>query len=482
MKLQEILSSITHYENLELYDNRDHIEKWESWYKGSVASFHNYRIYNGKNHIPLRRMSLGMAKKVCEDWANLLVNEKTDITLSDEASQRVWEEVAKKTKFWRKANTGVEKTFALGMGAWVVSVDKLGINNDGSLITDGVPNITFVSAKNIVPITIEDDTITECAFVHTGTESTNIAVHAKDADGIYVVTNISAQGTDFDNLQVDIDKTYSFYTGSVKPWFVCLKPNVANNIEVNSPLGISVFANAIDCLKQIDLVFDSYANEFILGKKRIFVNTPPCDIDTVTGEQRPVFDSNDVVIYQIPEAMDNSVMIQDSTQSLRVADHQTALQNHLNLLSYACGLGTEHYKFDKGGISTATQIISENSEMFRNIKKQEILIEDALIELVEIVIFVCNKFTQYRMDAGADIEVKFDDSIIIDKESERASDRLDVSMGVMSKAEYRSKWYNEDIDTATAKIEEMDSTTIQDYSEFEPEIGATTGEQEEVEE
>lgn len=478
MNLQDILRSVTHYENLELYDNKDYIDKWESWYKGVVSSFHNYRVYNGKNHIQLRRLSLGMAKKVCEDWANLLINEKTDITLSDELSQTVWEKVAKKTKFWRKANTGVEKTFALGMGAWVVSVENLGINQDGSVTQDGVPNITFVGAKNIVPITIEDDIITECAFIHTGTNSTHIAVHAKGSDGKYVVTNISADGTNFDNLQIDYDKIYTFNTGSEKPWFVCLKPNIANNIEINSPLGISVFANAIDCLKQIDLVFDSYANEFILGKKRIFINTPPCDIDAVTGEQRPVFDSNDVVMYQLPEAMDNSLMIQDSTQSLRVADHQTALQNHLNLLSYSCGLGTEHYKFDKGGVSTATQIISENSEMFRNIKKQEILIEDALIELVEIIIYACNAFTQYKMNPTADIEVKFDDSIIIDKESERASDRLDVSMGVMSKAEYRSKWYNEDLETATVKIEEMDSTTIQDYSEFEPEIGAT----EEVEE
>lgn len=482
MNLQDILKTVTHYENLELYDNKDYIDKWESWYNGNVTSFHNYHFFNGKNYIQQKRLSLCMAKKVCEDWANLLVNEKTDITLSDEASQKVWEEVAKRTKFWRKANTGVEKTMALGMGAWVVSVDNLGVNRDGTTLADGIPSISFISAKNIIPITIEDDKIVECAFVVAKTGNTLIAIHIRKEDGTYAIVNVTAKGTDYNNLTVDDEQTYTFETGSDKPWFVCLKPNIANNIDVNSPLGISVFANAIDCLKQIDLVFDSYANEFILGKKRIFVNTPQCDIDPATGQQRPVFDSNDIVIYQLPEAMDGSTLIQDSTQNLRVSDHQLALQNHLNLLSYACGLGTEHYKFDKGGVSTATQIISENSEMFRNIKKQEILIEDALIELVEIIIYACNNFTPYKMNANADVEVKFDDSIIIDKESERASDRLDVSMGVMSKAEYRSKWYNEDIDTATAKIEEMDSTTIQDYEAFEPEIGVITGEQGEVEE
>ena len=49
-----------------------------------------------------------------------------------------------------------------------------------------------------------------------------------------------------------------------------------------------------------------------------------------------------------------------------------------------------------------------------------------------------------------------------------ANDRLDVSMGVMSKAEYRSKWYNEDLETAQAAIDEMNSMTITDDEETPP--------------
>ena len=110
--------------------------------------------------------------------------------------------------------------------------------------------------------------------------------------------------------------------------------------------------------------------------------------------------------------------------------------------------------------------------MFRSIKKQEILVEDALIELVRILIYVCNTFTPYKMKPDVDIEVKFDDSIIIDKESERAQDRLDVAMGTMSKAEYRSKWYNEDLETAERIIDEIDRENI-----FDGDITPTTGEE-----
>lgn len=472
MKLLDLLRKVTGYRNLVLYDNRQKLEEWSQWYRGNLDGFHDYTIYNGKNPIRVRRLSLNMAKKVCEDWANLLINEKTDITLSDERSQEVFEEIARATKFWLKANVGVEKTMALGGGAWVVSVDNLSAYDNGTVGDDGKPEIAFVSAKNMIPITIEDDRITECAFVKFGTSETRIAVHLRNKNGEYEVHNFVSEGVNLEALIIDDSKSYVFKTGSREPWYVVLKPNIANNIKLESPLGISVFANATDCLRQIDLVFDSYANEFLLGKKRIFVNVQNSDIDPITGEQHKVFDDTDLTWYRLPEAMDGKQLIQDNTQLLRVSEHQQALQNHLNLLSYNCGMGTEHYKFDKGSISTATQIISENSEMFRSIKKQEILVEDALIELVRILIYVCNTFTPYKMNPDVDIEVKFDDSIIIDKESERAQDRLDVAMGTMSKAEYRSKWYNEDLETAERIIDEIDSESI-----FDGDITTTTGEE-----
>lgn len=469
MKLIDILKRITGYENLELYDNKAYLEEWGDWYKGKVASFHNYKVFNGKKEVHLKRYSLGMAKKVCEDWANLLINEKTDITLGDEQSQATLGEILYDCHFWRKSNEGVEKTFALGLGAWVLSVEDITVQDNGNINPDGKINITFVNGKKVRPITIVDDKITECAFINVNSDKTYISVHLKDGEnGNYRIHNITAHGKDEDNLTYEPDSDYFvFDTKSDTPWFQILKPNISNNIDINSPLGISIFANAIDILKEIDLIFDSYANEFSLGKKRIFLNARQQYVDTATGEIRETFDSNDVAIYVLPESDDGNTFMQDGTQTLRVNEHQAGLQDQLNLLSYACGFGTEHYKYNSGNVSTATQIISENSEMFRNIKKHEILIEDALINLVKAIIYAANTFTQYKLNAGTNIEVKFDDSIIEDKSAEMANDRLDVSMGVMSKAEFRAKWYNEDLETAQRKIDEMNSTTIQDNEDEE---------------
>ena len=52
-----------------------------------------------------------------------------------------------------------------------------------------------------------------------------------------------------------------------------------------------------------------------------------------------------------------------------------------------------------------------------------------------------------------------------------ANDRIDVSMGVMSKAEFRAKWYGEDLETAQRKIDEMSSFTIADNEPYVDEEG-----------
>lgn len=57
---------------------------------------------------------LGMAKKVCEDWANLLMNEKVQITLEGQKEQEFIDRVLTSNNFTVKANEMQEMKSALG--------------------------------------------------------------------------------------------------------------------------------------------------------------------------------------------------------------------------------------------------------------------------------------------------------------------------------------------------------------------------------
>lgn len=451
------------YKELKLQLNRPNIQDlrnpdidlYVKYYKGYDSKFHDYWIYNGKRKIRRKKKSLLMGKTVAESWANLLLNEHTDIVLPEQ-DQEVLEKIFEKTGFWVTANEAVEKSFALSCGAFVVRVENIETEeHTGKIVKGGDVDIEFINATNIYPISFKNGVLEECAFATLGSEQSEVIVHYLQ-DGRYFIDTYIYRGVNKDSQTLVDVKTFD--TKSNIPWFTILKPNITNNKDVDSLMGISIYANAIDELKAIDTKYDSFDNEFFTGKKRIFVATKMINIDA-DGTSQP-FDPNDTTIHQIPlDDMGNNLISYD-TSALRSNEHTQALNGELSMLAYKVGLGKGFYTFnaEAGGrpIQTATGVIAQNSDLFRNVHKHEILIEKCLIELVKAIIYACNEFTNIKFsDKAADnIEVKFDDSIFEDKESEKETDRKDVALGVMSKVEYRMKHFSEDEETAKKKLYE----------------------------
>ena len=80
------------------------VSEWKSWYVGDVKGFHRYKVRNGHNTVRCKRYSLGMGKKIPEDWANLLMNEKVKITLEGKKEQDFVDRVFEENNFLVKAN------------------------------------------------------------------------------------------------------------------------------------------------------------------------------------------------------------------------------------------------------------------------------------------------------------------------------------------------------------------------------------------
>ena len=165
--------------------------------------------------------------------------------------------------------------------------------------------------------------------------------------------------------------------------------------------------------------------------------------------------------------MSDGAIITPIDMTLRTAEHNTGIQDQLNILSSKCGFGETYYRFDGGSVATATQVISENSTMFRTIKKHEVILFSVIEELCRILLRLGNTAMNVGLDENVKVSIDFDDSIIVDTESQRAQDRQDVNMGVMSVLEYRMKWYGEDEDTAKAALPKMQDMTDEQQDEVE---------------
>ena len=444
-----------------------YIDNWKSWYDGYVKEFHRYRIWNGMKYVPCRLYSLGMAKKVCEDWANLLMNEKVKITLEGKKEQDFINSVFTRNNFAVKSNEMQEVKAARGTVAYVPTVvnASMDVNTGEVNASGGEIRIDYVPADLILPLTWENGIVTECAFgSHKAIKKDTylyICIHKRTEKGTYDIENLIFRDTKGSLSEVNLADVPGFenvapvvHTDFTQRMFVIDRLNIVNNVDATLPMGISVFANAIDQLKGVDLTYDSYVNEFQLGKKRIMLK-PQATKDFHTGE--PLFDTSDVVFYVLPADGKDGEIIKEINMNLRTAEHNAGIQDMLNLLSSKCGFGENHYKYDNGNVSTATQIISENSEMFRTIKKHEIILESVLIELCRVLLRMGNAYMNAGLNEDVEITVDFDDSIIEDKETDFNRDSRMVQMGIMNNWEFRAKWMNEDEATAKAALPKMEA-------------------------
>lgn len=442
------------------------IAEWVSWYEGNVRNFSFYKVYGGRGtYKRCRRKSMGMAKKLSEDIADLLLNERVTITLDDEATHNFVHQILDDNRFLVMGNDYQERKAFTGTVAYIPYLDNAEITEEGTVIS-GKISINYVDAPNIFPVSWNNGKVTECIFTFPHTIARKKYVQLQShllENGEYVIKNTvlrcdsgSQEGAELPEKEWKQLKPFKelakeVRTGSSEAHFVIDRLNITNNADENNPMGVAIFANAIDTLKKLDIEYDSYCNEFELGRKRIFVRPEML----INADGTPAFDPDDSVFYALPEDDANGEgLLKEIDMSLRAEQHSKAINDDLNYLSLKCGFGTDRYQFGATGAKTATEIISENSDMYRMIKKHEILLEDALRQLIQIIIRL-GMVLGNTLNPECEITIDFDDSIIEDKETERSRDRQDVSMGVMSLAEYRAKWYGESEEDAAKNLPEQ---------------------------
>ena len=452
------------------------IEVWRSWYNSNVRSFHKYKVYRGNgSSVNCNRYSLGMAKKVCEDMADLLLNEKVMITIADETTDSFVKKVLEANTWEELGNEYQEWKSALGTVAFVIYIKDAAVDGDGNM-TGGSVGINYVDASHIYPTSWQNKVVTECIFTFCKTYKRKKYIQfqyhkLEDVPGENrkqyviennVVENSAGEGKELTPEEWEQIPAFSglaerIETGSDQPLFIIDRLNIVNNADedTTNPMGVSLFANAVDVVRKIDLEYDSYANEFSLGRKRIFV--APEILTTHSGEA--VFDPNDTVFYELPEDYfknaQSSEAMHEVNMELRIEEHSQSINDDLNWLSLKCGFGTNRYRFENGQVKTATEVISEGSDMYRTLQKHELILERVLIQLIRTIIRAGISAGNAGLKVDTDISIAFDDSIIEDKVAKRQNDRQDVAMGVMTLAEYRSNWYGETLEQAQKNLPEQ---------------------------
>ncbi|WP_077616762.1 phage portal protein, partial [Caenibacillus caldisaponilyticus] len=323
-QIKDISISDEHYQRVDL---------WRALYQGYYSDWHDVEVHTVEGKKTRRMRTMNMPKHVAQEMAALVFNEKCMINISDETLSQNVQDVFKRNRFYKQFQRYLEYGFALGGLAMKVFADENGIR------------IGYVTADCFVPLSSTADEVLEAVFLNEVRKGdkyyTLLEWHTWDGPE-YVITNelyqSSIQGQI--GIKVPLSTLYPELQEETRiqnlkrPLFVYIKPNLANNFDTQSPLGIAIYANALDTLRALDIAFDSFEREFRLGKKRIMV--PASAIRTVvdpqTGNLVRYFDANDEA-YQAFNFGQDSNEIKDISVQIRVQEHIDAINALLNILA-----------------------------------------------------------------------------------------------------------------------------------------------------
>jgi A118 family predicted phage portal protein len=153
------------------------------------------------------------------------------------------------------------------------------------------------------------------------------------------------------------------------------------------------------------------------------------------------------VFYRLPEGAsaygEGNPYIKEIDFNLRSQDHLTAIQFGLDKFSSSVGFGENFYKYaSAGGPATATQVITENTTLYRTIKKHQIILDAVLIDLIRLIIAIAEYYdVESNLDIESEIIVNFDDSILEDKEKDRRRMLDEIAAGILRPEIYVMKTY-----------------------------------------
>ena len=397
------------------------IEECDQWYTNEESDFHTRKNLNDQE-ITLEK--LNFAKRCCADDANLCEIVEINAGENEKKFEGV-QEILDDNRFGVMYRKQLERLAASGtVGAYIRLDNATLLEND--TVTGGDIRINYINAAGIVPLTVENDEILECAFIGSdlvkGKNEQTLVVFQRDEKGLY-----TAETFVFDENNREIaDRHITLQLGDVKP-FAIMRTAEVNNLDNMEGYGLPKLYNAIPALKIVDLCWNILHGDLSKGDKLLLINELLATIKKddkgqpiMTAEQKKLF------ILLGEKLPDQKSLIQEYNPEIRTGQIKEAMELALSLLSMMFGYGTKKYTFEDAQIQTATQYIGERQDEMQELNKQRQEAIDYIEGIVEAIVWFSNQFKQTTWELDEEICIEFDDSYVEDKNSKLERMRADA--------------------------------------------------------
>lgn len=223
--------------------------------------------------------------------------------------------------------------------------------------------------------------------------------------------------------------------GLKQPLFAYFKVPLANNKDRYSPLGVSVFSNAMNLIEQANQQFARLLWEYEGGQLAIDVDESAI---RCTEDGNVQLDQVQQRLYR--RSLNTHNLYQAFTPSLRDTSYIAGLDTILKKIEFACNLSFGTLSSPHTTEKTATEIKMAKQRSYAAVCDIQQSLQVALDQLLYAMDMLSQLYGIGHTDKW-EVSYSWKDSILMDEQTARQMDREDALSGFIPKWKYNIMWH-----------------------------------------
>lgn len=268
---------------------------------------------------------------------------------------------------------------------------------------------------------------------------------------------------------------YVELVGIHKPLFAHMKTPYANNEDIDSPLGVSVFSKIRKQLIDFDSVYSDFIHDVNFKRAKIFVpHRYLIDPEKLYGlANEDIFSK--LSVEESPNGDSGRMMIDVFNPEIRVEQYSKSMEVILRKIEFNSGLAYGDLSDASVIDKTATEVKASKERSWSTTVDIQKQIENAYRNVIEILVIYSELYSLAKVSSkNSDYEVsfQFDDSIIIDGDQERKILLEEAKLGLISNKEYLIRRYGVTEEEALMMMNDISPKSAKDKANTGDKVGS----------
>jgi A118 family predicted phage portal protein len=400
----------------------------------------------------------------------MLFTETFKVTLKNDTETEKFKQLEKQIDFRAKVNLSAIFGYAEGTTALLASADIETDIKTGNT-TGGKVKLDVIKYDCIFPLIYDQNDIKSLAFIRQEQKKDvtvyTISIHTLKNNKA-LIENIIAT-VKGENVEFSASETVKQEQSFNNPMYCIIRPNIANDYTDTLPFGQSIFADSLAACEDVDLAADLLRRDVSEGAQVTFIGRDLL-MDKIgkNGNKKKLFENTKGKFFVIPQKLAEGgqgnikQLFEKSIPEIRTEQLWKVIKDSLNWACMTSGLGKG--SLDIVPMATATQVIHTEADKMQNKSLHEQYLE---CQIIQIVRSLCELSTMIGKPIDAsEVNITWEDSVIVDTAEQKKLSLFEIDNGVLSKVEYRMKYFGETEAEATAKLETLKNEDTGDKFHF----------------